>query len=587
MKIRELLRRLESRIGQSYLSYILAICIGLISAAAAIGLKSSVHAVDSLSRIIQRVSGLPWILALLPILGISLTLLWVRYVIKEDIGHGVSRVLESLANPKAKPKARMMVASLVGCTLTAGFGGSVGMEGPIFSSGAAIGENMAALYKDDYRLRVLFLGCGAAGAVSAIFKAPIAGMMFCLEILALDVSAAYIIPLLISSSTACLFSILFSGYQVEFHFALSSAFEPKHLPLFGLLGILSAFLSIYFMRCLRIVEGAMKRLRHPALRVLLGGFLLGILILFFPPLFGEGYQAMHSMLVNKPGDLFQGLSFAPLVTRDLGLTLFLLLLVFLKPLATALTTGSGGVGGVFAPTLFSGCVSGYAFAKLVNLSGLAALPEMNFALAGMAGSLSGTMHAPLTAVFLIAELTGGYQLLLPLILVSSVSFVLTKGFEPYSLYSRSPGRSGHLITHDRDKAALTLLNFSDFIEPAPPALRPSMPVSELSGLASCSCRQLFPVEDARGAFLGCVSVQDLRPLLVSQELNAVLIVADILRMPEARIDAGASMAEAMEILRKTSDEELPVMAAGRMVGVALSSRIYDAYRRKLLELSGA
>lgn len=575
----------ERRMGSTLFACVVASLIGLASAASAIVLKSCVHGLDSLWRAFQGMSGLPWLLCCLPVAGIALTSLWARFFVKGEIGHGVSGVIESAARPSSRPKARSMVASLVGCSLTAGFGGSVGMEGPIFATGAAIGENAAALCSSDYRRRVILMGCGAAAAVSAIFKAPLAGAMFAIEMLALDLSAASLIPLLLSSALACLASMVFSGYRIEMHFAVTEPFRPSNIPLYALLGVACAFVSVFFMRVLRLVEGAMGGIARKPLRILAGGLLMAVAVLFLPPLFGEGYRSMNDMLSGEPGKLFAGSLLGFGSGSEPVLAALLVVAALVKPLACAVTTGSGGVGGTFAPALFSGCALGGAFAKLANLSGAFVAPEINFSLAGMAGLLAGTMHAPLTGIFLIAELSGGYQLFVPLIIVASVSYLITKRFEPLSIYSRAPGAAGRLITHDRDKAALTLLSLDELLEPAPRSFGPLATVEDISLEATRSRRDLYPIAGDSGELLGFVSMRNLRPLLASPELYSRTLIEDIISPAAATIAPEASVAEAVEAFGRMEGDDLPVVRDGKLVGFLSRARVYRTYREKLRELS--
>jgi chloride channel protein, CIC family len=576
---------LKAKIGATRYLYIVAGLIGLCAGLAATILKSSVHGAEELARYLTGKTGSSWLLSLFPLVGIGLSYAWVKFFIKDDIGHGITRVMEVIATPKSRIKPHNMYSSLVGCTLTAGFGGSVGMEGPIVATGAALGDNIASLSNADYKRRMILIGCGAAGAIAAIFKAPIAGLVFCIEVFALDVASSSVISLLISSAVACLFSMIASGYQVEFHFTVHEHFSPLNAPFYVMLGVFSALVSVYFMRASRFVEGRLKKLPPGLIRLVVGAVLLGVFILFFPPLYGEGYSAMRSMLTNNMAELFTHSIFFGLSGKQALMPLLLIAIVLIKPLATASTTASGGVGGIFAPTLFVGCAAGYAFAAFCNLLGIAHLPEMNFALAGMAGALSGVMHAPLTGIFLIAELTGGYELFVPLIIVSSLSTAITRHFEPHSIYTRPLYLSGKLITHHKDQAILTLLQMHDFLENDRPGIQSNVTIAELAKIITAAPRDYYPVRDQAGAFIGFIESKDILPVLANPELRDYFILADLVRAPRCHLGVDMRMVDILEAFEDSDEPELPVFDGERLLGFISRAKIYSAYREKLAEIS--
>lgn len=567
-----------------YLFFIAAI-IGLLDGVAAVILKSSVHGAEEAARNLVGKTGVGVILAAFPIVGIGLSVIWVRYFVKDNISHGIGGVLDVIATPGARMKPHNMFSSLVGCTLTAGFGGSVGMEGPIVATGAALGDNVASLSQADYKRRMILLGCGAAGAISAIFKAPFAGLVFCVEVFALDVASSSVIALLISTAVACLFSMLVTGYQVEFRFTVHDHFNPGNVPFYILLGILTAFVSVYFMRVSRLVESGFKKIHSILSKILLGGISIGAMILLFPPLYGEGYLAMHSMLTDHMGDLFTQSIFAGLSANHYLFPLLLIALALIKPLATAATTGSGGIGGTFAPTLFVGCVIGYAFAILCNFTGVTNLPPMNFALAGMAGSLSGIMAAPLTGVFLIAELTGGYELFIPLIVVSSISTIIARHFEPFSIYTHKLGKTGRLITHHKDKAVLTLLQVRDLVEMNRPTLRIDAGISSLARIIAQNIKPYYPVVDASGSFIGFIYTQEAIPILTDPDLRKSLIIEDLIHTPRCKLDITMEAEAFFRAFEKSDDEEIPVFDREKVLGFITKTNLYTAYRAKMAEIS--
>ena len=459
------------------------------------------------------------------------------------------------------------------------------MEGPIVTTGAALGDNLSSLSGADYKRRMILIGCGAAGAISAIFKAPIAGLVFCIEVFALDVASSSIIALLISTTVACLFSIAVSGYQIEFHFSIHERFSPHNVPFYVVLGVLSAFVSVYFMRATRFVESLFSRVNSLLWKVVAGGIVVGLLVVLFPALYGEGYLVMRSMLSGYMPDIFVHSAFSGFLHAQWMLPILLVALALIKPIATAATTASGGVGGTFAPSLFVGCAVGYAFASLCNFAGLAQLPPMNFALAGMAGAISGIMAAPLTGIFLIAELTGGYELFIPLIIVSAFSTMIARRFEPFSIYTRRPGLAGRLITRHRDKAVLTLLRLRDLVEMNCPCLSATAGIDGLKDAIARNPFPYYPVLDRDGRFSGLIDIEDVLPFLAESELHDVLILADLVRSEPERLDASSDMVSVFETFRKSDADELPVFEDGKLIGFITRSRLYRAYREKMEEIS--
>ena len=580
-----LAKTLKLKMGAKRYLFFIAAVIGLLDGLAAVCLKSSVHGAEEAVRRIADATGTGFLLALFPVVGIGLSVVWVRFFIKDDISHGIGGVLGVISTPGKKMKPHNMFSSLVGCTLTAGFGGSVGMEGPIVATGSAIGDNAASLSNADYKRRMLLIGCGAAGAISAIFKAPIAGLVFCVEVFALDVASSSVIALLISTAVACIFSMTVSGYQIEFRFTVHDHFHPENIPFYLVLGILMAFVSVYFMRVSRAVESSLKKIRFDSVRILSGGILLGSMILLFPALYGEGYLAMRSMLTDRMSELFSQSPFANLGGDRYILPLLLIALALVKPIATAVTTGSGGIGGTFAPSLFVGCSFGYSFAALCNLAGIGNLPPMNFALAGMAGALSGIMAAPLTGVFLIAELTGGYELFVPLIVVSSISTMIARHFEPFSIYTRGLGKSGRLITHHRDRATITLLSTKDLIDTDCACIDADSSMDVLYELAVRRPAPCYPVKDSDGIFLGFICTSEIVPVLSNPELQKNIILEDLIRDPRIRLDVSMPATAFFNAFERSDMDELPVFDGGKLIGVVSRKKLYAAYRAKAAELS--
>ena len=466
-------------IDQVKLVYILSLVVGLLSALAAAVLKYSIHYLHKiLTEGITPGSGRYLYLAY-PLIGMFLTYLFVRYIVKDNIGHGISRILFSISRRKSHMKTHNTWTSIVASTLTIGFGGSVGAEAPIVLTGSSIGSTIGRFFKLNYKNITLLIGCGAAGAVSGIFKAPIAGIVFTLEILLLDLTISSIVPLLISSVTADTVAYFLMGDKVLFSFNIAGAFNISNIPWYLVLGVISGLISLYFSKMTLFLEGSYQKIKNSYLKLILGGIVLGGLIYLFPPLFGEGYETIMSLLQGNADLVFNSSLFSQFSSSHLAIILFMAGLVLLKVIASSSTNGAGGVGGIFAPTLFIGGVNGFVVASLLKRFFSVDLPDNRFVLVGMAGMMAGVMHAPLTAIFLIAEITGGYNLLIPLIITSTAAFITTRSFEKHSIYHVQLAKSGDLITHDKDKAVLTRMNWKREIETDLLIVRP-MILSEIS-----------------------------------------------------------------------------------------------------------
>ena len=563
---------------------VLCVVIGIVAAMAAVILKTSVHYVEAWVRSIRPTEN--WLMLIFPIIGILITVFYVRNFVKDNIGHGVSRILYAISRNKAVMKAHNMWSSMVACTITAGFGGSVGMEAPIVATGAAIGSNVAQKTKLGFKRTTLLVGCGAAAAIAAIFKAPIAGLIFALEVLMLDLTMASIIPLLIAAVTATLFSSIFLGEQVEFYFTLKDPFTFAHFPFYILLGVVAGAVSLYFTWMNARVEKRVKQIEKPYKRVLIGGGILGVLIFLFPPLFGEGYSTMRAMLSGQPEELLND-SIWGFFVDDTGYLFvgFLILVLLFKAIATSLTTGAGGIGGVFAPSLFMGGITGFVFARLVNSLNWVKISEYNFALVGMAGLIAGVIHAPLTAIFLIAEITGGYELFVPLIITSSIAFLTVRYFEPHSLYTKKLAEKGQLITHHKDQAVLTLLKVESVIETNLTPVHPDQTLGELVKVIARSNRNIFPVINKENNFLGLVPLDEVREIMFDREKYNTLKVRDFMIIPPQKVELNDSMETVMKKFRDTGLWNLPVVEDGKYVGFVSRSNVFNVYRKMLIEFS--
>jgi CIC family chloride channel protein len=573
------------KIDQVKLVYLLSLIVGLLSAIAAALLKYSIHyAHKILTEGITAESGSYLYLAY-PLIGMFLTLLFVRYVVRDNIGHGISRILFSISRRRSHLKTHNTWTSIIASTLTIGFGGSVGAEAPIVLTGSSIGSALGRFFKLNYKNVTLLIGCGAAGAVSGIFKAPIAGIVFTLEILMLDLTISSIVPLLISSVTAATVAYFLMGDKVLFAFNVAGAFNISNIPWYLLLGVISGLISLYFSKMTLFLEERYNEIKNSYLRLILGGIVLGGLIYLFPPFYGEGYDTVMSLLQGNSDSIIHNSIFSQYSGNFLVIILFMSGLVLLKVIASSSTNGAGGVGGIFAPTLFIGGINGYVVASLLKKYINIDLPDNRFVLVGMAGMMAGVMHAPLTAIFLIAEITGGYNLLIPLIITATAAFITTRSFEKHSIYHVQLADSGDLITHDKDKAVLTMMNWKKEIETDLLKIKPSDNLGDLIKLIARSKRNIFPVVDDFNILEGVVYLDDVREIMFRQELYPTTFMKDLMTMPPSYIDKKENIETVMDTFRKTSAWNLPVLDNGYYVGFISKSRIYSTYRELLVEFS--
>lgn len=571
---------------QKRLIYFLSMVVGLTSALAAVILKNTIHFTHRLltSGFVKEDSESYLFLAY-PLMGITLTWLFVKYVVRDDISHGVSRILKSISKGNSVIKPHNNWSSMVASTITIGFGGSVGAEAPIVLTGASLGSNIGRWFGLNYRQITLLLGCGAAGAVAGIFKAPLAGIIFTLEILMLDLTISSIVPLLIASVTASTVAYFFMGSEVLFSFAVKESFMLANLPWYALLGVVTGLVSAYFSRVTLYVERQYQKITSQVARVFTGGLVLGLLIFLFPPLYGEGYDTIMSLLTGNSEAIFESSLFAGLSGSFVMLLLFLGALILLKVIATSSTNGAGGVGGVFAPSLFLGGVTGYFTASVLNgVFGLA-VPESSFVLTGMAGTMAAIMHAPLTAIFLIAEITEGYGLLIPLIVTSTMAYITIKGFEKHSIYHKQLAHDGELITHDKDQAVLTLMDWTKEIEKDLATVRSKDNLGQLVKIISSSRRNIFPVVDDYNVLEGVVLLDDVRKIMFDTDKYEEVTVSQLMTIPPSYVDIRENMNVVMEIFNSTGVWNLPVLDNGLYVGFISKSRIFSAYRELLVQVS--
>lgn len=576
----------EKHIEQRQFIIILSFIVGIFTAVAAFLLKSIIHLIQRLlTENFSRNDVNYWYLVF-PAIGILITSLFVRKIVKDDISHGVTRILYAISQRKSILKLHNTWTSLVGSSITIGFGGSVGAEAPIVLTGSAIGSNLGKFFKMDQKTLMLLVGCGAAGAIGGIFKAPIAGLVFTLEVLMLDMTLTAIVPLLISSVTATSLAYFFSGSAAMFEFNTYESFAIERIPYLILLGIICGLVSLYFTRGMNRLERFFRAIKKPYSKIAVGGITLSILIFIFPPLYGEGYETIVALLNGHSASALDRSFFLGLGDSPWVLVTYLILIIIFKILAATATTSAGGVGGIFAPSLFIGCLTGFVVARLFNTLGVA-IPEGNFALAGMSGLMSGVMHAPLTGIFLIAELTGGYNLFMTLMIVSTVSYLTIILFEPHSLYAMRLAQKGELLTHHKDRAVLTLLKMENVIETDLTQLAPKMTLGELVKVISLSKRNIFPVVNPdTNKLVGVVLLDEVRNIMFRPDLYNRFTVQKLMISPPATLNQNLSMEKVMEIFEDTGAWNLPVVDDNKCyVGYVSKSKIFTSYRHVLVHFS--
>lgn len=561
-----------------FVAFLVGICGGL----AAIILKFAIHLISTALTSRINISAGNYAYIILPSIGVVLTALYVRYIVKDNISHGVTRVLYAISQNKSRLKRHNIWSSIVASSVTIGFGGSVGAEGPIVFTGAAIGSNIGQLFRMSPRTLMILVGCGAAAGIAGIFKAPIAGMLFTLEVLMLDLTAVSVMPLLIASITSATMAYIYTGYDFEFFFVQSEEFYMGKIPYVVILGVFCGLVSLYFTRVMNMMENFFHKFKNRWNKTLVGCLILSVLVFIFPPLYGEGYGSIVGLLNGDPSSIVNGSLFYGDRNQVWFIILFIAMIIITKAFATSATNGAGGVGGTFAPSLYVGCMAGFLFAYISNHIGFdTTLSTKNFALIGMAGVMSGVMHAPLMAIFLTAELTGGYDLFLPLLIVSTISYGTIKIFEPYSIYTMRLAKRGELLTHEKDKAVLTLLKMDSVIERDFLTVRPEMSLKEMVDTIAKSSRNLFPVVDGENRLLGVVVLDDIRNIMFRPDLYRKMYVNKFMAIPPAKIEVGDGMDKVMKIFDDTGAWNLPVVEDGRYIGFVSKSKIFNSYRRVL------
>ena len=568
---------------------ILAFLVGLLSAVAAYILHGLINVIVDLLTGKFHSDSYNWLLLIYPVIGIYLTSLFVRYIVKDNISHGITRILYAISSNRSRLKAHNTWSSVIASAITIGFGGSVGAEAPIVLTGSAIGSNLGKLFRMDNKTLMTLVGCGAAGAIAGIFKAPIAGLVFTLEVLMIDLTMASLLPILVSCVTATCFTYVFSGNAVMFSFHLDSDWTVQRVPACVLLGITCGLVSLYFVRTMTVCEDMFARFKDkPYVRLLIGGAILSTLIFLFPSLYGEGYHSINLLLNGKTeADWNQILDGSLFYGHSQYLILYIGLVLLTKVFATSATNGGGGCGGTFAPSLFIGCFTGFLFSRLWNIHQIGVyVPEKNFSLLGMAGVMSGVMHAPLTGIFLIAEITSGYNLFMPLMIVAVASYLTINIFEPHGIYSLRLAKQGKLVTHHTDHAVLTLMSLDSVIDRDFQPVDPDMELGQMVHYISRSRHRVLPVTDAAGVLLGEINIVKIRHVVFRTELYHHFRASQLMSKPDATLSDSTPMTEVMRTFERTQADWFPVLDAdNHLKGYISRKRMYNMYRKIVHDLS--
>lgn len=579
----------ESHITNRQFTLILSFAVGFLAAVAASLLHLLIKQIQNLLAMGFSVDRFNWLYLIYPVVGIFITSLFVRYVVRDNISHGITRILYAISSKRSQLKAHNCWSSVIASAITIGCGGSVGAEAPIVLTGSAIGSNLGKLFKMDNKTLMLLVGCGAAAAIAGIFKAPIAGLVFTLEVLMIDLTMASLLPILIASVTAACFTYIFSSGGALFDFHVDGTWTLSRVPAYILLGVTGGFISLYFMRAMTVCEGVFSKLKErPYAKLILGGLMLSTLIALFPVLYGEGYHSINILLNGTTeADWDQILNNSLFYGHSNLLVLYVALVVLTKVFATSATNGGGGCGGTFAPSLFIGAYGGFLFARLWNMYNTGVyVPEKNFVLLGMAAVMAGVMHAPLTGMFLIAEITGGYQLLLPLMIVSICAYLTIIIFEPHSIYGMRLAREGKLLTHHTDRSILTLMSIDSVIDKSYTHVPEDMELGTLVHAISRSHNTILPVIDQGGKFLGEIDMSKLRHIIFRTELYHHFKVRQLMSQPPCVLSVNDPMEEVMKRFDSTDAGMLPVLETdGTLRGYVSRSHLYSTYRKMVADMS--
>jgi CIC family chloride channel protein len=575
----------RKHLDERYFLIILSALVGLISGVSSYILKTAVFFLEELLTARFHIETQNYLYAVYPAIGVLLTVFFVKYVISDHTTQGIPRILYVISKLDGKMRWHKYFSSMIGSSLTAGFGGSIGLESPIIASGSSVGSGLGQMFRLNYKTRTLLIGCGAAGAMASIFTTPVAAVIFSLEVLMLDLTTSSIIPLSIASVTGALTTKLLLAEKYLFNFVISEGFSLAEIPYFFLFGILCGIVSLYYNGAHHTMSRWIDRLSLRFNKTLVGGVLLGVLIFLLPPLFGEGYWMIRTIVSGDAESLMNNSLFYDFRGNHWILIGYVILLMLTKVLATTFTTEAGGIGGIFAPSAVTGGLAGFVFSSSLNEWGIAKhLNTTNFTLVGMAAVLGGVLHAPLTAIFLIAEMTNGYALFVPLMLATSISYLTIKTFAPHSIFTRSLAERGELITHHKDKAVLTLLRVDNMIDKDLTTIQPDTTLGELTKVIAHSKRNIFPVIEEDGTYLGLVVMDDIRKDMFNTELYD-LSIKNYLIQSQEEVSPHESMESVMEKFNRTGNYNLPVIHKGKYIGFVSRANIFNAYRKKLIDVS--
>lgn len=574
---------LDTRLRRKQLLVLLSFLVGVFTAFAALVLKNLIELIERLLTHGFDITHINWLYLVYPAIGVLLSALFIRYIVRDDIGHGVTKILFAISRRRGKIKGHNCWSSVIASSITIGFGGSVGAESPIVLTGSAIGSSLGKLFRVDQKTLMLLIGCGAAGAIAGIFKAPFAGLLFTLEVLMLDLTMAHLVPLLVSCVTASILTFAISGFDSMFVCEDVGEFRIAYVWPVMVLGVACGLISLYFTKVTNAIETIFRKIRGMYVKWIVGGVILSTLVFFFPTLYGEGYGTINVLLNGNPADLLNNSPFygTPLLLAILGC------IILFKAVATTVTTSAGGCGGLFAPSLFLGCITGFLFASLWNMWGLVTpVPATISCLLGMAAVMAGVMHAPLTSIFLIAEITGGYDLLVPLMLVTVISYITVNIFERHSIYSMRLAQRGQLVTHHKDQAILTLMNLDSVIDKYCMKVAPDMPLGELVLLLAKENENTFPVVDGGGNLRGMINLTHIRKVLFRQELYNTFTAEQLMEPAPDILSINSPMPYVMESFEKFGTEVLPVVdEESHFVGIIHKTALFEAYRQTLVDFS--
>ena len=564
---------------------VLSILVGILSGIAAVIIKNLVRFTQQMVNNIVNNEVHNYIYFALPVFGIFLAVIFVKYFVRHEVRHGIPTVLYGISKKKGRISSHNLYSSVIASSLTVGLGGSVGLEGPTVATGTAWGAWLAKFFRLNYKNTILILACACAGAMAAIFKAPIAAIVFAVEVIMIDLTVFSLVPLLLSSATAVVVSYLFLGQNVLYPFEVKEIFVLGDLPYYIALGIITGFISVYFIKMYLFFSEQFDKLKSYKTRLLAGGISLGVLIFFFPSLYGEGYEAINACLAGNLEYLFNNSLFYDLQDELWAVFALLAVIILLKIVATSLTFGSGGVGGIFAPTLFMGVNTGMLFSMLVNYLGIRQINTNNFALIGMAGLIAGVLHAPLTGIFLIADISGGYKLFVPLMVTATFAYIIVRTFTPHSVYHFQLARRKELLTHNKDANVLQMLEVRKLIETDFEILSPDAKLRDLTEAISRNHRNLFPVVDKDGKMVGMLKMDDVRSMIFNHELYDKVKISELMYMPESHIDPNDSMEVVAKKFESSGRFNLAVIEDGKYIGFISRARVFTNYRKQIIDVS--